>query len=347
MALKVEIDYRNGIPQTAVPGFAPTGLVWHWTAGATGRAGAEATIRHFINTRYTTNASYHILLFREGSTTVAKWIVPMSRAAHSMNPGAALKPKTGSARERARIEEVKRILGSRATDPNAGSIAISFCGMPADLAAAMKDAGFRADVRALAQQLIDHPNFIVARPHFGHGWVQPTTRYETDATPEGADLLIASLYGEASLPDTSTGANDMYDWVALMKPASFKTTIAAGSAIRKRPRYKDAKVAAETLDFYAGRDSTITVIGTVEGDEYNGTVTWLAYVLGDGGLRVTSAGNELPNRRAPLEREVVKEVIKEVPTGISEEDVQQAQEAAAEAERARIAAAEAQRIKSI
>ena len=177
MSLHVEENYANGIPQTAVPGFAPRGLSWHWTAGGTGRAGALSTITHFVNTRYTVNASYHILLWFETATkrTYAMWIVPAGKASHSMNPAHAYIAKTGSSREKARFAEVRRILGAKAGDPNAGCISVSFCGMPGDLAAAVSDPVFRADVQELARQLIAHPA-IIDRPHFGHGWIQPTTR---------------------------------------------------------------------------------------------------------------------------------------------------------------------------
>lgn len=256
MALKVEENYVAGVPQTAVAGFAPRGIAWHWTAGATGRAGAEGTIRHFVNTRLTTNASYHILLFREGSTTVAMWIVPASRASHSMNPGAAFDPKTGSAREVQRFAEVHRIL-ARDSDPNADVFSVSFCGMPADLAAAMKDPGFVADVRELARQLGTAPS-IIDQPHFGHGWIQPTTRYEMDLKPEGADLLIGTLY-TGTLPDTGTptpGGGNVADIDTYILE---QCTIDAGAAVRAAP----SGTAAEL--FKTPVKATIITVGTKNG----------------------------------------------------------------------------------
>lgn len=197
MTLKVETQYPASIPQTAVLGFAPRGLAWHWTAGTKGRAGAEGTVRHFQATRYTVNASYSILLWHEhradlDCTTVAWWIVPATKAAHSMNPASAFMPKTNSATEQARFAEVHRIL-ARDSDPNADTWSLSYCGMPADLALDLKCLTFRNDLRALARQLISHPTFIAERPHFGHGWIQPTTRYEMDQV--GLDFM-AMLYQE-------------------------------------------------------------------------------------------------------------------------------------------------------
>lgn len=265
--LRVEENYAIGIPQTAIVGFAPRGLAWHWTAGGTGRAGAESTIRHFQNTRYTVNASYHILLFREGSTTVAMWIVPVSRASHSMNPGAAFKPKSNSDREQARFAEVHRIL-ARDSDPNADCISISFCGMPADLAAARNDPTFTADVRELARQLIAHPA-VIDRPHLGHGWIQPTTRYETDATTGGEDLLIASVLYAADRPEE----DDVYQWVINVDPLPGGPqwiTFRPGCSYRMKPDLT-AESRPKVYDYPIRR----LVIGTVQGVDFGKGPTWM------------------------------------------------------------------------
>lgn len=262
--LKIEQNYVAGIPQTTVAGFAPRGLAWHWTAGATGRAGAEGTIRHFVNTRLTTNASYHILVWVEhtanhvGCLTVAMWIVPMGRASHSMNPGAAFKPKTGSALEAARFAEVHRIL-ARDSDPNADSVSISYCGMPANLAADLKCATFRNDLRSLAKQLIAHPDFIIDKPHFGHGWIQPTTRYEMDQV--GIDFF-AMLYGsEATTPDTATPPPTGGTTVADIDTYILEQcTIDAGAAIRAAPADN-----AAVLFTTGATKATVITVGTKNG----------------------------------------------------------------------------------
>lgn len=192
MTLKRETNLAAGVPQTSVPGFAPRGIAWHWTAGGKGRAGWDATVKFLIQSRYTTNASYHAGFWvehkagHEGCVTVVQWIVPTTRASHSMNPGTAFVPKTGSDTERARFADVHRIL-ARDTDPNADSIALSYAGMPADLAADMKCEVFRKDLRALARTL-EQRESVVKGPHFGHGWIQPSTRYEMDAP--GVDFIL-------------------------------------------------------------------------------------------------------------------------------------------------------------
>jgi hypothetical protein len=345
MTLKVEQPYPANIPQSTVSGFAPRGLAWHWTAGGTGRAGAESTIRHFQNTRATVNASYHILLFREGATTVAVWIVPVGRASHSLNPAAAFKPKTGSAREQARFAEVHRIL-ARDSDPNADCISISFCGMPADLAAAMRDPGFVADVRELARQLIAHPA-VVDRPHFGHGWIQPTTRYETDATTGGQDLLIAQLYGEVPSP-APQGEDDMQfwrpvqeDWWTVAKTATALGTVfydAAGNRkeFTSRERVRSSHESSDgryRLVRYG--TSEVLVVDARGNDKVGPGLVPIA------GTRVPTTGYGFP---PPEVKEVIKTV--EVPTGITEDDVADAVKLGATAERDRIAEAEAARIRS-
>jgi hypothetical protein len=197
VTLVVEEAYPSGVPQTAVPGWAPTGAAWHWTAGSPGRAGWDGTVRHLIASRYTVNASYHGGLWHEHAAdgrcrTVLQWIVPTSRAAHSIAPSQVFQVNTTKDRatQDARFREVRRILGARATDPNAGCIAIAYAGMPADLERDLACPVFRADVQALARQLVAHPT-VIDRPHFGHGWIQPISRYEMDVTTD----FIGLLYG--------------------------------------------------------------------------------------------------------------------------------------------------------
>lgn len=191
MTLVVEEAYPNGVPQTAVEAFAPRGVGWHWSAGGTGRAGWEGTIRHLINTRYTVNASYHLGFWHEhhppDCVTVAQWIVPATHAAHSLAPGLAFVPKVGSPVEHERFVDVHRIL-ARDSDPNADILAPAFAGMPADLARDMACPVMQADVRQLARDLETSPA-MADGPHFGHGWIQPSTRYEMDAP--GLEFIAA------------------------------------------------------------------------------------------------------------------------------------------------------------
>jgi hypothetical protein len=337
MSVRIEQNLANGIPQTAVTGFAPRGIAWHWTAGGTGRAGALGTIQHFINTRLTVNASYHVLFWHEHKAdgtclTVFMVIVPYTRASHSMNPANAFVAKTNSAREKARFVEVHRIL-ARDTDPNADSISVSYCGMPANLAVDARCPVFVADVRSFADGLIARAS-IIDRPHFGHGWIQPISRYEMDAAPEGVDLLINRLYGE----------DDMQFW----RPVQEDWTTDIGA------RFWDG----------AGTEKVFTTSEKVRSiaESSDGLYRLLRYPLTSSReiLVAERAGlNAIAGTRVPAPGSygfpppetvtIVKEVIKtvEVPTGITTEDVAAAEVAAADKEQARIAAAEAARIRSI
>ena len=324
--LRVEQNYVSGIPQTAVSGWAPRGLAWHWTAGGTGRAGAEATIRHFINTRTTVNASYHILFWVEHAAshtncvTYAMWIVPSSKASHSMNPSQAFQPKSGSAREQARFTEVHRILG-RDSDPNADCWSLSYCGMPANLAEDVKCPVFIADLRNLAGQLIAHPSWIISNPHFGHGWIQPYSRYEMDTTPEGIDLLIGRLYGV----DPEPPEEEMIFWLPVQQDwhTVAKTDTALGTVFYDGAGAKKEFTSVERVRSIAessdgrwrlvkyGSNELLVVDARTSAREGAGLnpVT---------GTRIPATGFGFP---PPEVKEVIKEVIKEVPTGITQEQV--------------------------
>lgn len=338
--LQIEQNYANGIPQTAVEGFNPRGLAWHWTAGGKGRAGALQTIQHFINTRYTVNASYHLLFWVEhkighiGCITYAMWIVPVTSASHSLAPSQAFVPKTGSSLEKARFTEVHRIL-IRDSDPNADVWALSYCGMPADLKADLGCAVFRADLVNLAKQLIAHPTYITDRPHFGHGWIQPSTRYEMDQV--GLDF-ISMLYGEVtSLPQEE----DMQFWRPVQQDwwTANGTVFYDGAGNKKyftsRERVRSTAESSEGRYRLVRYGSRELLVVDARGSDKDGP--GLAPIAG---TRIPTSGFGFP----PLE---IKEVIKEVPTGITPEDVKAAKDAAADAERERLAAAEANRIKNL
>lgn len=292
MSLKIEQNYANGVPQTAVAGFAPRGLAWHWTAGGTGRNGALSTVSYFISSRLTVNASYHILFWHEhrppNCLTVAMWIVPMSRASHSMNPAIAFKPKTGSAQETARFAEVHRILG-RDSDPNADVIAVSYCGMPANLAVDLRCEEFKNDLRNLAKQLISHPTFIIDRPHFGHGWIQPTTRYEMDQV--GTDF-IGMLYDEATpepAPEPKPEPPKEDD--------VFKPTAIAVQAFTTVPGQASTFIRPDgTTGYFTTADKVESIAeGTVNGKAYR----LLDYGTAHEALLIPLAGLTAPGTRYP------------------------------------------------
>jgi len=229
--LTVEQTFPNGVPQTTVSGFAPRGAAWHWTAGGTGRAGWQGSVTHLVNTRYTVNASYHAGLWCEhvaghvGCRTIIQWIVPTTKAAHSIAPSQiyVLNANKNQATQQARFVEVRRIL-ARDNDPNADCIAISYAGMPVSLAADLKCPVFRADIQQLARELAARAS-TDARPHFGHGWIQPISRYEVDEV--GLDF-IALLYAAVTPPE-----DDMPTPPLRFKPELWKTS-ASGADLRRQ-----------------------------------------------------------------------------------------------------------------
>ena len=92
---------------------------------------------------------------------------------------------------------MRRIL-ARDNDPNADSISLSYVGMPDDVDRAVDCAVIRADLRELDRLVSRKVPSLIDRPHYGHGWIQPISRYEMDAVAaDGPDLLIAPvLYGQ-------------------------------------------------------------------------------------------------------------------------------------------------------
>ena len=235
---KVEEYYLAGIPQTALPGgLQPRGIAMHWTAGATGRAGALGTAKFFVD-RADRNASYHMLVYWEASTRVfgVMWIVPVSRAAHSMNP----QPPTYAPNA-----EVKRILGDKTWDPNGASLAVSFCGMPADLEAAMQDDDFVSGYQRLVKEL-SAISSLSTRPLFNHGWAQPTTRTDAGAA------LIPAIYGETPEEDVITPEQADTPLIG---------TVGADSNIRKEPNLT-------ARHYYVAAPRDFGLYGYVQGGSY-------------------------------------------------------------------------------
>lgn len=257
MTLAVEEAYPDGVPQTAVSGWAPPGAAWHWDANSLGgRAGWESTVRHLVNTRTTVNASYHGGFWHEHDTerTVLQWIVPTTKAAHSIAPSQVFQYNANKDRatQDVRFAEVRRILAEKASDPNAGCLAIAYSGMPAGLQRDLQCPVFRADVQNLAQQLVGHPS-VIDRPHFGHGWIQPITRYEMDVASD----FIGLLYDEQE-------GDDMTHFREMDAIYNRSATLASGATARSSPNF-NPKNYDENAVFRLEKDSTGPAIGWVAG----------------------------------------------------------------------------------
>ena len=266
--LRVEGAYPNGVPQTAVQGFDPQGLAWHWTAGGTGRAGWDATVRHLVDTRYTVNASYHGGFWHEHDTetTVVQWIVPLTKAAHSIAPSQVfrLNPNKPAALQEARFAEVRRIL-ARDSDPNADCTAVAYAGMPADLERDLACPIFRADVVLLARTI---DRYLAERPHFGHGWIQPINRYEMDVATD----FVALLYVEDDV--SLANMSPLFGSVAVLN---------VGATARRTPEFDRNDYDAGKL-FTLGSASSGPALGWVQGSNltlvdgtvYDPRTRWLA-----------------------------------------------------------------------
>jgi len=196
---------------------------------------------------------------------VIQWIVPTTKAAHSIAPSQIfqLNPNKDAATQQARFAEVRRIL-ARDNDPNADCIAVAYAGMPAGLAADLTCPVFRADVQNLARQLAQHPT-TDARPHFGHGWIQPITRYEVDEV--GLDF-IALLYGPAAPAPTPSQEDDMPTPPRKYKPELWRAG-PSGAPIREQ-----ASTAAPIIDTIAASSIVFTVGESIDG-------LWRDAIVGD------------------------------------------------------------------
>lgn len=270
MTVVVEEAYPNGIPQTAVAGWSPRAVAWHWSAGAAGRAGWESTIRYLVATRASVNASYHGGFWPEHDAghracrTVIQWIVPTTKAAHSIAPSQVfvLNPDKPRAVQEDRFAEVRRIL-VRDNDPNADCLALAYAGMPADLQRDLACAVFRADLREIARQLVANPA-VIDRPHFGHGWIQPLTRYEMDIATDFIDLLygeedpMALVYFKPATGKVAAGTE-----VLTAPNGSIATTLAGGPAVvlgelpAGAPKWLLILVGARTNDFGQALATTV------------------------------------------------------------------------------------------
>lgn len=291
---KVEIMYDSRIPQTALLNFKPTGIAEHWTAGGVGRAGALGTRQFFMDTAAERNASYHVLVYWEPTTRTfgVIWIVPPTVAAHSIAPqpvsiGGSYNPN----------DEVKRILGAKVNDPNAGVIAVSFCGMPADLDKALNDPDVVAGYKKLTEELKAIPS-MVDRPLFNHGWAQPTTR------SDAGSRLIPLIYGEA----TTIGAGDMIFWFPVQQEFWTKD----GS------RFFDGNGAEKV---FTGRERVLSIASSASG--YKLLKYGNELLIARTADLELIAGTRKPSDGwgwAPATVETV-EVVKEVPTGITQEQV--------------------------
>jgi hypothetical protein len=123
-------DYRDAVPQTRTGTVGPFLLfALHDTEGGTGDVGAIGTL-YFLMQRADRNASYHELWSwdEDKRRFRVRRIVPPTSAAHSLNP---FPPFKGGSYEPDAV--VRHALGARVNDPNRVVYAVAIAGRKADV----------------------------------------------------------------------------------------------------------------------------------------------------------------------------------------------------------------------
>lgn len=292
-------DYRPDIPQT------PTGTVGpflmaalHDTEGGVGDAGALATIRFLID-RKDRNASYHELWSWDEATRVftVRRIVPPTSAAHSINP---YPPSKGGSYEPDAL--VREALGARVNDPNRVVYAVSIAGKVADVNRWSTDSDF---VMACQRRLAEIRAELRMPDRKGeHFRFSPSTR------SDWGKLLTSAIDGKEI-------------WVDILPvQEQWKTKLGArffaggpeGVGIPKRFNVV----------------MTVTSIAETTDNRFR-LVAWNNEILfvERAGLEPI-AGTRNPKTGYGAPTPIIKEVIKEVPTGITQSQVDLAVAAATE-----------------
>lgn len=201
---KIVNDYRTGMPQTPTGQVGPFLMVaLHDTEGGVGVPGALGTIQFLID-RADRNASYHEIWAWNESTkafTVFR-IVPITSAAHSVYP---VPPPDGPYEPDA---IVRAALGARVNDPNRVIYAVSIAGKVGDVNRWSGDPDF---VAACKRRLLEIKNELGVSKMGEHFRMQPSNR------SDWGRMLTPAL--------TGTGV-----WSMLFKPVlqRWNTKVGAG-----------------------------------------------------------------------------------------------------------------------
>lgn len=297
---RVVADYRSGIPQTPTGTIGPfLMLALHDSEGGVGDKGAIGTIQFLID-RPDRNASYHEIWAWDEATKVftVRRIVPPTSAAHSLNP---FPPSKGGSYEPDAI--VREALGARVNDPNRVVYAVCIAGKVADVNRWSEDPDF---VSACYRRILE-------------------LRHE---------LKIPKRKGEHFRLNPSTRS----DWGRLLTPALDVKENFWMDLLPVQQQWK-TKVGAK---FYAGGpegvgipkqfNAVVTVTSIMESADFRfRVVAWNEELLW-----VERAGIEpIPNTRNPASgygapAPIVVEKTVEVPTGITQEQLNKETAAAEE-----------------
>lgn len=298
-------EFRSGVPQTPFGTVGPFRmLALHDTEGGAGLTGARGTLQFLID-RQDRNASYHeIWAWDEATKTfTALRIVPATSAAHSINP---YPPSAGGSYEP--DSWVVQSLGTLWKDPNRYVYAVSVAGTVAQVDAWSGDPDFVAACRRRTSEIIAQ---FGVQPRLGeHFRFNPSNRTDWGR-------LLTSKMGGLVFTEVPK-EDDMLFW----NPVQQDWTTANGTVFFDGAGNKKNFIDVETVRSFAessdGRwrlvrygTETLLVDARTSMKEGPG-------LLPVPGTRIPTTGFGYPPAEVV---EVVKEVTVEVPTGITQEQV--------------------------
>lgn len=145
----------------------------------------------------------------------------------------------------------------------------------------------------------------------GHYQINGVTRINCPTVPADRDRVFSGLMG-ATLPDTAM--EEYMPNLKQMVPA--RMTLRPETSIRLRP-----DLSAESKPWVVGKTVSVTAIARVtDGEDFGAGPLWYAYVIDSGGLRYFHSQDVVKTELLG----VTVEVVKEVPTGITQDDVNKA-----------------------
>lgn len=290
---RVVEDYREDVPQTSSGVIGPfLCFVLHDTEGGVGDSGALGTLRFLID-RKDRNASYHELWSWEEATRVftARRIVPPTSAAHSLNP---FPPSQGGSYEPDAY--VRESLGARVNDPNRVVYAVSLAGTKADVDRWSEDSDFvKACLRRLAELRAELRMPNRKAEHF---------RFNPSTRSDWGKLLTPAINREEM-------------WVRIL-PVQEQWTTKLGA------RFYAGGPEGVGIPKHFNAVVTVTSIAETDDNRFR-LVAWnneILFVERAGLTPISGTRNPAEGYGAPLP--IIKEVIKEVPTGITQSDLDKA-----------------------
>ena len=265
MVYGVTTNYDNRIPSTAGNGTPFMAIACHDAEGGQGRFGAVNTIQFLID-RADRNASYHEMWWYHEATDefgVIR-IVSAARAAHSVAPQSdKYLPDAW----------LKTALGKWWYDPNQAVYAVSIAGKVADVDRYAKNPRFLAHAHRRMLELRQELGLSNRAEHF---------RFNPLSRSDWGKTLMNALGGLVTPDELPTLTESTMDWVSTMTPTvPTRMTIRPETSIRLAPDLTEA-----SKPWTVGKQTTVTVVGKVNGVDFGSGPLWYVYILNAGGLRV-------------------------------------------------------------